>query len=88
MLSGCPTVKKKPERSMLHPPDPLVALNWCGAIRMLDKKSRNVMLLSLVGLITIAYLIEAFGKVGIWGGVFFIVVWLAVFLRERRRLTR
>jgi hypothetical protein len=48
-------------------------------------KARNTILFLVIALVTTAYLIRAIGKAGVWGGIFFVVIWLAVFLNERRR---
>ena len=49
-------------------------------------RNQKLALLFVVSLGSIAYLIEAAVKVGVWGGILFVIIWTAVFLRERHRI--
>jgi hypothetical protein len=46
---------------------------------------KQIALLGIILLISAAYAISAAKRLGVWGGVFFAFVWVAVFLWARSR---
>jgi hypothetical protein len=50
----------------------------------LKNKTKNLILLIVALLLSAAYLFSAFKKVGIAGGVVFLIIWAAVFWYQNR----
>lgn len=52
-------------------------------VRKWDRKS--IAKLAVIGVVMLAYFVFAIRKLGVWGGVFFAVVVIAVFVYQRSR---